>query len=91
MRRLLLPLGLCLAVFGAAFAARAAFVPDVVAVAYAEAPQSIWALETAFVLESIENVALLGAALMIALIVGKLVWPLIGRSPPKPEGQEERR
>lgn len=72
-------------VFGVAFAARIALVPDVVAVAYAEAPQSIWALETAFVLSSIENVALLGAALMLALIVGKLVWPLIGRLSSKPE------
>jgi hypothetical protein len=77
MRRLLLLLAMCFAVFGAAFAARIAFVPDIVAVAYAETPQSIWALETAFVLQSLENVALLGAAMMIALIIGKLLWPLI--------------
>ena len=102
MRRLFLLLGMCLVVFGVAFAARIALVPDVVAVAYAEAPQSIWALETAFLLESIENVALAGTAIMLALIIGKLVWPMIGvrrpidADPPRtdprlPEGQEARR
>jgi hypothetical protein len=103
MRRLVLLLGMCLALFGAAFAARIAFVPDVVAVAYAEAPQSIWALETAFVLQSIENVALAGAAIVLALIIGTALRPLIRHSPPNaadppprtapslPQGQETQR
>ena len=86
MRRSLLLLGMCLLVFGVAFAARIAFVPDVVAVAYAEAPQSIWALETAFLLQSIENIALAGAAITLALIIGTLLWPMITRSPQKPQG-----
>jgi parvulin-like peptidyl-prolyl isomerase len=80
MRRPLLLLGIFLALFCAAFAARMAFVPDVVAVAYEEAPQSVWALETSFVLQSIENVALAGAALMLALVIGLLVWPMIRRA-----------
>jgi len=83
MRRLALLLGICVALFGAAFAARMALVPGIVAVAYAEEPQSIWALETAFLLRSIENVALLAAGLMLALIIGSVVWPKLRGTPPK--------
>jgi hypothetical protein len=79
MGRLLLLLGISIVIFVAAFAARIAFVPDVVAVAYEEAPQSIWALETAFLLQSVENVSLAGAALMLAIVVGRLMWPVIRR------------
>lgn len=82
MRRLLLLLGICVAVFGAAFAARMVLAPNVVAVAYAEEPQSIWALETAFLLQSLENVALLAAGLMLALIIGSLIWPKLRGTPP---------
>lgn len=84
MRRALLLLGICVAVFAAAVAARIAFVPDVVATAYAEEPQSVWQLETAFLLESIENLALFGAALTLLFIIGSLVWPLFGRQRGKP-------
>jgi hypothetical protein len=83
MRRLLLLLGISVAVFGAAFAARMVLAPNVVAVAYAEEPQSIWAPETAFLLQSIENVALLAAGLMLALIIGSAIWPKLRGSPPK--------
>jgi len=83
MRRLLLLLAISVAVFAAAFAARMAFVPNLVAVANAEEAQSIWALETAFLLQSLENVALLAAGLMLALIIGSLIWPKLRGSPPK--------
>jgi hypothetical protein len=83
MRRLLLLLGISVAVFVAAFVARVTLVPNVVAVAFAEAPQSIWALETAFLLRSVENVALLAAALMLALIIGSLLWPKLRGSSPE--------
>jgi len=79
MHRLLLLLGLSLALFCVAAATRLLLVPDVVAVAYAEGPQPIWQLETALLLQSIENVALLGAGLLLVLIVGGVVWPIIQR------------
>jgi hypothetical protein len=60
-----------LAVFAVASAVERRFVPDVVPVAFAEAPQPLWTVELSFLLRSIEFIAgsvgilaLLGLALM---------------------------
>lgn len=73
MRRSLLLLVLCLAVFFAALGIRLTLVPDVVAVAYAEGPQSVWALETAFLLRSVENVALAAGAIVLVVMAAGFI------------------
>jgi hypothetical protein len=46
---------------------------DVVPLAYAEGPQSIWSLETAFLLRSIENVVAAAGTIVLALIGAQLI------------------
>ena len=53
---------LSVAVFGVAFGAERILVPDVVPIGFAEDPQPLWSLETAFVLRAVE---LMAAGLMI--------------------------
>jgi hypothetical protein len=50
------------AVFGVAFGAEQILVPYVVPIGFAEDPQPLWSLETAFVLRAVE---LMAAGLMI--------------------------
>jgi len=57
----------------AAFAVRIAFVPDVVPIASVEQTQSLWALELAFVLTAIENIAGLGAAIVLLVLAVHLM------------------
>jgi hypothetical protein len=59
---------IALGVFVAAFLTRQLLVPDVVAIADAETVQPLWALETAFLLRTIENIAVMGFALTLAAI-----------------------
>ena len=62
------PLALLLvsaAVFLAAFAARISLVPNVVPIAALEESQSLWALEAAFLLRALENIAGFGAVLVL--------------------------
>lgn len=63
---------LCAAVFGVAFGAERLFVPDIVPVAYAEEPQPLWSLETAFVLRAVELMAVGGSLIALVLMLG--VW-----------------
>jgi hypothetical protein len=53
-------------VFASAFGAHQLFVPDVVAISVTEVTQPLWALELAFLLRATENIAALGAILVLA-------------------------
>jgi hypothetical protein len=78
---------LALIAFGAAFGVRHAFFWDVTAVSWDQDPTSLWALGSAFLLRSVENLAAVVAAL--SLIVAVTLW-LRGRHTapaPKPNGQ----
>ena len=59
-----------LAVFAGAFAARRMFFWDIKPVSWEQDTQSVWALETAFLLRSIENLGLAVAVVMLAVAVG---------------------
>jgi hypothetical protein len=65
-------LALCGAVFASAFAIERIFFPDIVPIAWAEEPQALWAVEGAFLLRAIENIAATVAA--IVLIIAGLRW-----------------
>jgi hypothetical protein len=71
-RVMLTLLALCAAVFAAAFAVQRIFFSDVVPIAWAEEPQALWAIEGAFLLRAIENIAAIVAA--IVLIIAGLRW-----------------
>jgi hypothetical protein len=58
------------AVFGLAFGAERVFVPDMVPVAFAEQPQPLWSLETAFVLRAVELMAAGVAVIALVLMCG---------------------
>ena len=59
-----------LAVFGLAFAARRIFFWDIKPVSWEQDSQPIWALETAFLLRSIENLGLAVAVIMLVVALG---------------------
>jgi hypothetical protein len=61
------------AVFAVAFGAERMFVPDVVPVGFAEQPQPLWSLETAFVLRAIELMAAGLAIIALVLMLGAWV------------------
>jgi len=61
---------LSLAVFGLAFAARRMFFWDIKPVSWEQDSQPVWALETAFLLRSIENLGLAMAVIMLAVALG---------------------
>src|SRR5258708_36385883 len=64
------------AIFGAAFGAERWLVPDVVPVAFAEEPQSLWSLEIAFVLRAIELMASGVAIIALFIVLGSLAKTL---------------
>ncbi len=57
-----------LVVFAAAFALRRIFLWDVMPVSWDQEPQSLWALGTAFLLRSVENIASVVAAIVLAFV-----------------------
>ena len=65
-----------LAVFGAVYVlatlTRQVFLADVVPIAYAEVPQSMWALDGAFLLRSLENISILG--IIVVLVIAVSQW-----------------
>lgn len=63
---------LAAAIFAFAFGAERWLVPDVVPVAFAEQPQPLWSLQTAFFLRAIE-LMMVGVA-AIALVVTLGAW-----------------
>jgi hypothetical protein len=54
-------------------------VPDVVPVAFAEEPQSSWAVMTAFVLRAIELIAAAVAIIALAVLAGGLIGRAVTR------------
>jgi hypothetical protein len=60
------------AVFALALGAERLFVPYVVPVAFAEEPQPLWSVETAFVLRAIELMS--GGVAIIALVLTLSAW-----------------
>jgi hypothetical protein len=67
---------LALALFALAFAAQQLLVPNVQPVAWAQEPQALWAVETAFVLRALQYVGALVAGLALLMIAA--AW-LAGR------------
>ena len=60
------------AIFAAALGAERQFVPDIVPIAYADVPQSLWALQAAFVLRTVELIT--GIAAVYAFGVMTTAW-----------------
>jgi len=60
--------------FAAAFGAERTFVPNVVPVAFANEPQALWAVETAFVLRAIELMS--GSVALAAFVLTLGAWAL---------------
>jgi hypothetical protein len=58
------------AVFAAAFGAERMLVPDIVPIAFAEEPQPLWSVATAFVLRAIELMSGIVAVAALVLMVG---------------------
>ena len=69
MRAALRLLAICAGLWAVSFAIRHVFLADVMPVADAEEPQSTWALEAAFLLTAIENIALFGGAILIGIVI----------------------
>ena len=63
---------LSVVIFGVTFGAERIFVPDIVPVAFADEPQPLWALETAFVLRALELMAAGAAIIALVLMLGTL-------------------
>jgi len=59
-------------VFALALGAERLFVPHVVPVAFAEEPQPLWSVETAFVLRAIELTS--GGVAIVALVLMFAAW-----------------
>ena len=64
---------LCVVVYGAAFATRQILAPGIVPVAFAEEPQSTWAVQLAFLLRAIEMTAGLSGMLLLIAAFGAFV------------------
>ena len=75
---------LCLAVYGAAFAARQIFAPGIVPVAFAEEAQSPFAVQLAFLLRAIEMTAGLSGILLLIAAFGALVSARTGKAAKRP-------
>ena len=60
-----------IAVFVTAFAIRVIFLANIVPIAAVEQTQPLWALETAFLLKALENIAALGAVLVLVAAVAR--------------------
>jgi hypothetical protein len=73
---------LSLVVFAVAFAIRRTFLWEVAPVSWDQPPQSLWALGTAFLLRSIENLAGVVVVIALAFALGRtlLRWHR-GRAP----------
>jgi hypothetical protein len=59
--------------FLSAFGARIFFLSNVAPIAAAEDAQSLWALETAFLLKAVENIAAFGAVLVVVAWVARTI------------------
>ena len=77
---------LCLAVYGAAFAARQVFAPGIVPIAFAEEPQSSWAVQLAFLLRATEMIAGLSGILLLIAAFGVLASARTGKAAKRTPG-----
>ena len=66
-------LGLCAAIFAAAYLSTKLFVPDVVPIGFEDTEQPIWQVVIAFLLRAIENVAVLGAIVVAVAAISQAV------------------
>lgn len=73
MGTLLVLLLIGIGVFVAAFTVRMTLLPDVLPIAAAEEPQSLWVLQAAFLLRAVENIAALSAILVLAAAAARWV------------------
>lgn len=64
---------LCVAVFSVSFAIRHLLLPDVVPVGFAEEAQPLWAVQLAFLLRALEQMAGLGGLMLLIAAFGALV------------------
>jgi hypothetical protein len=64
---------LCLVVYGVAFMTRQVLAPGIVPIAFAEEPQSTFAVQLAFLLRAIEMTAGLSGMLLLIAAFGKFV------------------
>jgi hypothetical protein len=60
-------------IFFVAFAIRITLLPDIVAIADAEASQSVWRLEAAVLLRAVENIAGFGAFLVLMALAAQRI------------------
>ena len=73
---------LSLVVFATALALRRMFLWDVMPVSWDQEPQSLWALGAAFLLRSIENIASVVAAIVLAFVCTLYLDRWRGHAPP---------
>ena len=62
-----------IAVFVVAIAVRLTLLPDVLPIDVTDHSQPLWALEVAFLLRAVENIAALGAVLVLAALAARWV------------------
>ena len=74
---------LSLVVFAAAFVLRREFLWDVMPVSWDQEPQSLWLLGAAFLLRSIENIASVVAAIVLAFVCTLALDRWRGPAPPE--------
>jgi hypothetical protein len=67
------------AVLAAALGLAHLLVPDVVPAAFAEEPQSSWAVMTAFMLRAIEMIAASVAIISLAVVAGRAIYRIVAR------------
>jgi hypothetical protein len=70
------------AVFGVALGAERLFAPDILPAVFADEPQPLGSLGTAFVLRAIELMAAGVAIMALVLMLG--AWAMLTRLPPDP-------
>jgi hypothetical protein len=75
---------LSLAVFAIAFGAERLLVPHIVPIGFAEEPQPLLMVETAFVLRAIELIAGSVAALSLVITLGAWLRTATSKRPPAP-------
>jgi hypothetical protein len=78
VRASLLLLLVSAAVFTLAFTVQIVFLPDVLPIADADEARSLWVLQVAFLLRTLENIAALSGLLVLAAMLAHLVGQGIG-------------
>jgi hypothetical protein len=74
-------LALLAALYVLATATRRLFLSDVVPIADERAPQSMWMLDAAFLVRSVENIAALGFAILLIIVLARWIRMLTSGRP----------